>query len=54
MKHGTLEIPVPMPDTDIPDEPVLATEPLAFASSGDWTKKVSNLTFDELDSLGKF
>ncbi len=21
---------------------------------GDWTKKVSNLTFDELDSLGKF
>ena len=54
MKRGTLEAPVPMPETDIPEEPVLADEPLTFASSGDWTKKVSNLTFDELDSLGKF
>ena len=66
MKSGTLEAPVPMPETDIPEEPVLADEPLTFASSGDsdepltfassgdWTKKVSNLTFDELDSLGKF
>lgn len=54
MKRGTLEAPVPMPETVIPEEPVLADEPLTFASSGDWTKKVSNLTFDELDSLGKF
>ena len=54
MKRGTLEAPVPMPDTDIPEEPVLADEPLTFASAGDWTKKVSNLTFDELDSLEKF
>ena len=47
MKHGTLEVPVPMPETDIPEEPVLA-EPLTFASAGDWTKKVSETTFDEL------
>lgn len=54
MKRGTLEAPVPMPETDIPEEPVLTDEPLTFASAGDWTKKVSNTTFDELDSLGKF
>ena len=47
MKHGTLEVPVPMPETDIPEEPVLV-EPLTFASAGDWTKKVSETTFDEL------
>ena len=54
MKRGTLEAPVPMPETDIPEEPVLADEPLTFASSGDWTKKVSNITFDELDCLNKW
>lgn len=54
MKRGTLESPVPVPDTKIPEEPVLTDEPLTFASAGDWTKKVSNTTFDELDSLGKF
>lgn len=54
MKRGTLEAPVPMPETDIPEEPVLANEPLTFASSGDWTKKVSNITFDELDCLNKW
>ena len=54
MKRGTLEAPVPMPETDIPEKPVLADEPLTFASSGDWTKKVSNLTFDELDCLNKW
>ena len=47
MKHGTLEVPVPMPETDIPEEPVMV-EPLTFASAGDWTKKVSETTFDEL------
>lgn len=51
MKHGTLEAPVPVPDTKIPEEPVLTDEPLTFASAGDWTKKVSNTTFDELDCL---
>ena len=47
MKHGTLEVPVPMPETDIPEEPVMV-EPLTFASAGEWTKKVSETTFDEL------
>ena len=47
MKRGTLEVPVPMPDTDIPEEPVLADEPMTFASAGEWIKKVSETTFDE-------
>ena len=47
MKHGTLGVPVPMPETEIPEEPVMV-EPLTFASAGDWTKKVSETTFDEL------
>lgn len=48
MKAGTLEAPMPMPETSLPEEPVLAGEPMEFASAGDWTKKVSNMTFDEL------
>lgn len=54
MKRGTLESPVPVPDTKIPEEPVLTDEPLTFVSAGDWTKKVSNTTFDELDCLNKW
>ena len=54
MKQGTLEVPVPVPDTEIPPEPVLASDPLAFGSPGDYTKQVSSLTFDELACAGKF
>ena len=46
MKKGTLTAPLPMPETELPPEPVFA-EPMSFTSSGDWTKKVSNITFDE-------
>lgn len=53
MKQGTLSAPVPLPETDLPPEPVLA-EHESYTSAGDWTKKVSNTTFDELECAGKF
>lgn len=53
MKQGTLRPPVPVPGTELPPEPVLASDPLAFGSPGDYEKQVSGLTFDELDCAGK-
>lgn len=52
MKQGTLDIPADMPDTRMPEEP-LPEEAFSFVSAGDWTKQVSETTFDELECAGK-
>ena len=52
MKSGTLEAPVPVPDTTLPPEQITAGD-VGFTSSGDFTKKISNTTFDEIECAEK-